>query len=162
MFRFLASMSLIALLLWSCGPDSPRACSGEDPDFTVVLKLSARPLPADTVVQVTYAGSAEEDYRLSDRNARHEVVFCQVADENGTPVDASAPDAVGGAGAAGAAGAGNAPDVVESLFCAFYTAGFTHIKVSGSGFETVEYDLAPKGDVCTVNEPLTLDSPDAG
>jgi len=182
-FKVLMSLASIALLLWSCGPDSRNKCSGQDPDFQVLLKLAGRPLPADTVVHITYGGSATEEFRLSDRNARHEVAFCQVADEGGAPLDASAAQSMGTAGAAGSADAGgdagaagaagaagiagaggsvDPPEVVPALFCKFWTSGFTQIKVSGTGFATVEYELAPKGGLCTVEKEYTLDAPDAG
>ncbi len=160
MFRFFASLALVALLLWSCGPDS-RTCSG--PNFRVVLKLVAGPLPADTVVRVTYAGSAVENFRLSDRSAPHKVAFCQLMDENGARLDAPTPEPNGTAGAAGAADADDRTEVVSAIYCELWTAGFTELKVSGTGFDTVEYDLAPKDGQCTVDEPtLVLDSPDAG
>jgi hypothetical protein len=169
--RLMVSLFFVALLLWSCGPDS-RNCSG--PNFRVVLKLAAGPLPADTVVHVTYGGSAVENFRLSDESAPHnKVAFCQVADEYGTPLAPSAPsapegtDAAGAAGVAGAAGAGPdsgdpAPDVA-AIYCELWTGGFTELEITGTGFETRDYDLAPKKGVCTVNEaPFVLDSPDAG
>jgi hypothetical protein len=163
-FRVLISLAVLALLLWSCGPDSPSTCSEGDPDFKVVLKLAARPLPPDTVVHVTYAGAGTEDFRLSDRNARQEVAFCLVADELGVPLAKGAPQPMNDAEAAGAAGAagpsGDAPEQVLALYCEFYTAGFTRLKVSGSGFTTVDYQLAKKS--CTVNKEFVLDLPDAG
>ncbi len=173
MFRFLLALSLVALVLWSCGPDS-RTCSG--PNFRIVLKLESAPLPADIVVRITYAGSAVEIYRLSDRNVAHKVAFCQVADENGARIDASTPEATGSAGAAGAAGSAGvagaddaAPDsvdpaqVVSAIYCDLWTGGFTQLEVSGTGFDTVKYELAPKAGLCTVDEPpFVLDSPDAG
>ena len=160
-------LSLVALLLWSCGPDS-RTCSG--PNFKVVLKLESRPLPADTVVRITYAGSAMENFGLSERNVRHKVAFCQIGDETGARIDASAPEPMGTAGAAGAGGEGGAAagssdvgTVVTAIYCDLWTGGFTQLNVSGTGFDSQQYDLAPKGGVCTVEEPaFVLDSPDAG
>ena len=162
MFRFIVSLSFVALLLGSCGPDS-RSCSG--PNFRVVLKLTAGPLPADTVVRVTYAGSAVEYFRLSDTSAPHnKVAFCQVADEKGTPLAPPGREAAGAAGAAGAvADSGEPEPAVAAIYCELWTGGFTELKVTGTGFDTVSYDLAPKRDLCTVDEPpFVLDSPDAG
>jgi len=156
-FRLLASLALLALLLWSCGPDKPT-CTGQDPDFKVVLKLLARPLPPDTVVHFIYAGSGSEDFRLSEPGARHEAAFCQVADENGDPLEASAPVITGAAGAGGESE--TPPPVVESIYCALWTAGFTQIEVSGTGFTTMGYDLTKAGR-CTVERRIVLDSPDA-
>ena len=164
MARVLTSLCLLAVVLWSCGPDKPRACSGQDPDFEIVLKLAGRPLPRDTVVRVTYAGSGVESYRLSQPDAKHEVTFCEKADENGVPLDADA-SASAAPGAAGTAGETADPQEapVASLFCRLYTGGFTKLDISGSGFEPVSYQLAPKHDVCTVEEPpIVLDPPDAG
>ena len=158
MIRLLTSLALFALLLWSCGPDKPT-CTGQDPDFKVVLKLSARPLPPDTVVHVIYAGSGSEDFRLSEPGARHEVAFCQVADEDGVPLEASAPVIMGAAGAGGEPE--TPPPVAESIYCGLWTAGFTQIKVSGTGFATMAYDLSKAGR-CTVERRIVLDSADAG
>ena len=169
MFRVFALLSVVALLLYGCGQDPQPSCSGRDPDFTVVLKLMGRPLPPDTVVHVAYAGSGVENFRLSEPNAPTEVTFCQVADEDGVPVASSAPQAGGADGAAGAAGAAsvadsdNRPQSAAALYCRLYTAGFTQLKITGTGFETANYDLAPKEGRCTVHEPpFVLDSPDAG
>ena len=112
------------------------------------------------MVHVVYAGSATEDFRLSDPKARHEVVFCEVADENGVPLAPSAQEPTGAAGAAGAAD--DSPRAVQSLYCRLFTAGFTQLIVSGSGFTTVKYDLALKDGECSVVKPFVLDSPDAG
>jgi len=163
-FRILASFASSALLLWSCSSDSRITCSGQEPDFIAVLKLAGRPLPADTLVHVVYAGSGFEDFRLADPHAPHEVAFCQVADENGVPLDpsAQAPTDADAAGAAGAAGSGDSPPVVESLYCKLWTKGFTQLRVSGSGFATAEYDLTPKEGQCTGLVVKVLDSPDAG
>ena len=163
MFRLLVLLSLVALLLWSCGPDS-RTCSG--PNFQVLLKLTARPLPPDTVVRVTYAGSALEIFRLSDPTAPHKVAFCRVADANGAPLDASTAEPTGAAGAAGASAEPDADEPaveVDAIYCDLWTAGFTELNVSGTGFDTVKYELAPKAGLCTVAPPpFVLDSPDAG
>lgn len=176
MLRVSVVSILCALLICNCGPDK-RTCSGEEPAFRVVLKLANRPLPADTVVHVTYAGSGKEDFRLSHPDARLEVTFCRTVDENGMSFDASgaAPAAGGGsAEALGAAGAGGAAGALEAasdeddsravtaLACDLWTAGFTGLKVSGTGFATVEYELTPKQDRCTVEKAFVLDSPDAG
>ena len=141
----------------------------------MLLELADRPLPPDTVVRVTYAGSALEIFRLSDPTAPHKVAFCRVADKSGAPLDAStaqptgAAGAPGAAGAAGAAGASVEPDAdeptmeVPAIYCDLWTAGFTELNVSGTGFDTVKYELAPKAGVCNVDAPpFILDSPDAG
>ena len=163
MFRAFASLSLIALLLYSCVKDNPRPCSGQDPEFIVVLKLMGRPLPIDTVVHVTYAGAAEEKFRLSDPKALKDVTFCKLADQDGVPLEPSAPQAMGAAAAAGAADSDNPSQGVAALYCELYTGGSTQLKVSGTGFDTQDYDLAPSADLCTViPPPFVLDSADAG
>lgn len=168
MFRVLLLLSAFALLLWSCGPDKPRTCSGDAPTFRVLLKLTSRPLPADTVVHVTYAGSAKEAFRLSNPKARLDVTFCELANEDGSKLEASAPMATGSDGSAGAAGAGGAApeesagNGIPALVCKLFTGGFTELEVSGSGFTTVGYKLSPDKERCTVEKPLLLDAPDAG
>ena len=178
-------MSAFALLLWSCGPDKPRTCQGDDPKFKVLIRLGARPLPSDTVVHVTYAGSAKEAFRLSDPKAQLDVTFCQAVNLDGTPFDSSRPaetgldGAVGAAGAAGAegtagaagttgaAGAAGAPAApndhsVPALYCQLFTAGFTELEISGSGFMTVDYELTPNKEHCVLEKEFVLDAPDAG
>jgi len=172
--RVLVVLSLFALLLWSCGPEAHLNCSGADPVFKVVLKLMARPLPQDIVVTVEYGGSGKEEFRLSNPRAKHEVLFCRVADETGAPIDGSAPEATeatGAAGATGAAddigagGAGGAatdsdqPAPVAALYCELYTAGYTDLQVTGSGFAPQAYPLSPKNSLCTVEEGFVLDAP---
>ena len=139
--------------------------------FKVVLKLMARPLPQNIVVTVEYGGSGKEEFRLSNPRAKHEVLFCRVADETGAPIDGSAPEATGAAGATGAAddigagGAGGAatdsdqPAPVAALYCELYTAGYTDLEVTGSGFVPVAYRLSPKNSLCTVEEEFVLDAP---
>jgi hypothetical protein len=156
--RLLALLSLVALLLWSCGPDA-RTCSG--PNFRVVLQLLAGPLPADTVVQVTYGGSAVETFRLSNPGAPNKVVFCRIVDESGAVLDASTAVLMAAAGSAGDSDQ-PAPEVA-AIHCDLWTAGFTELKVTGAGFGTVITELVPKDGVCPVDEPVfLLDSPDAG
>jgi len=158
-------VSLLALLAWSCGPDDPsdRTCSAKDPTFIAVFQLGGRSLPADLVVRVTYAGSAKEEFRLSDPSAPHEVAFCDVADENGAPLDASAPTPQGAAGAGGAASDPDAPaGAVRGLYCRLWTSGFTELEVSGTGFETQTFELSRDARRCTVEKKIDLDLPDAG
>ena len=172
--RVLVLLSLCALLLWSCGPEAHLNCSGADPVFKVVLKLMARPLPQDIVVTVEYGGSGKEEFRLSDPRAKHEVMFCRVADDTGAPIDGSVPEATGAAGATGATddigaggagGAGGAatdPDLpapVAALYCELYTAGYTDLLVTGSGFAPAAYPLSPKNSLCTVEAEFVLDAP---
>ena len=160
--RLLVFLPLLALHLSSCGPDKPRACSGEEPAFKVILRLTSRPLPADTVVHVGYAGTAKEDFRLSDPSARLKVTFCSVTDENGEPLDASAPLADGSAGSAGATSGSSDSEGVPALFCKLYTAGFTELTVTGTGFMAEPYQLRTDPDQCVVKKDLVLDAPDAG
>ncbi|HYP74967.1 MAG TPA: hypothetical protein VER12_03390 [Polyangiaceae bacterium] len=165
MFRVLVCLCSFALLLWSCGPDKAVTCSGEDPTFELVIRLTARPLPADTVVRVTYGGSGKEDFRLSDPDARHEVTFCKIADDAGAPLDGSSSDAIAQAGAAGAAGAAaysGDSNGVAALYCELWTGGFTELHISGSGFSAMDYELVRKKDQCTLRKEIVLDSPDAG
>jgi hypothetical protein len=159
--RFLAPLTIACLLLSGCGPDH-RRCSVPHPDFVVLLKLSDRPLPPDTVVKVTYAGSATESYDLASPSKCPEVVFCTPA----TP-DCSNLDQVSGAacttGATGAAGASNeeAPPA-DALSCELWTGGFATLKVEGTGLNNPSYDLTPDDNVCTVSQCIVLDSPDGG
>lgn len=131
--------------------------------FKVVLKLMARPLPRDLVVTVEYGGSSQETFRLADTRAKHQVLFCRVADEQGAPIDASAaeakdaPDASGEGGAGGAAPDSEPP--VAALYCELYTAGYTDLGVTGSGFAAQAIPLSPKDSLCTVEAEYVLDAP---
>ena len=137
-----------------CGPDRPK-CTGSNADFQVTLKLTDRPLPADTVVHVTYGGTGTEDYVLAAPTIP-EVVFCDPEDENGNKIDRSAD------GAAGAAGSSGEEQPVAELGCQLWTGGYTKLQVSGTGLDgNVSYPLAPT-DACMVVRTITLDSPDGG
>ncbi|HET7545928.1 MAG TPA: hypothetical protein VFK05_38935 [Polyangiaceae bacterium] len=162
MIRLLGLLSAFALALYSCGAVKPRSCSSEEPEFKVVLKLGARPLPPDTVVHVAYGGSGKEEFRLSDPSARLRVTFCCPADENGVPFADCALPGNSAAGAAGAASGSEDSPGVPALFCKLWTAGFTELEITGTGFMSVDYKLRPKEDTCIVERLLVLDAPDAG
>ncbi len=140
---------------FGCGPDS-RRCSGPHPDFVVVLELTARPLPVDTVVHVTYGGSGMEEYDLAHPRRDPEVVFCSRAGADG----GAAAENSGSAGASGASGEG--ADSVEALRCELWTGGFASLRVRGTGLSDEHYDLSPNDDQCTIRRTIVLDSPDAG
>jgi hypothetical protein len=142
------------LTILGCGPDNKRECTGPHADFIVILKLADRPLPADTVVHVTYGGSGMEEYALAAPGRDHEVVFCDPADAFGVPLEAFAA-------AAGASGEGSTA-AVESLRCALWTGGFSKLEVSAAGLPAMVYPLSPRAQMCTVEELIVLDSPDAG
>ncbi|MET0793470.1 MAG: hypothetical protein ABW061_18255 [Polyangiaceae bacterium] len=152
MLRKAALVTLGGLLIASCGPDKPR-CTGPHPDFIVVVKLSNRPLPPDTVVHVTYGGSGMEEYDLA-APGNHEVVFCLVADASGVPLDASAPTE-------GAAGDGGS-EPVQALSCQLWTGGYSKVEVRGTGIEPTTQELAPREGECTVKDTILLEPPDAG
>ena len=156
MLRVLAVVVAGAVLL-GCGPEKPK-CTGSNPDFKVTLKLSDRPLPADTVVHVTYGGTGMEDYVLAAPTTP-EVVFCDPADENGTPIE---PVSAAEGGAAGAGGAANEQVPVSELVCGLWTGGYAKLQVSGTGLDgAASYPLAPT-DACVVVTTIVLDSPDGG
>lgn len=129
----------------------------------VILKLGSRPLPPDTVVRVTYGGSGKEEYRLSEPNAVHEVVFCRPANAQGEPLATEREAGVGAAGDDGSAPPmSDAPDEVESLYCELWTGGFTELAANASGLMTMQYELRPQSRECTVRKTIVLDSPDGG
>jgi hypothetical protein len=162
--RFLAPLTIAGLLLSGCGPDH-RRCAVPHPDFVVLLKLSDRPLPPDTVVKVTYAGSGTESYELASPNKCPEVVFCTPATSDCSQLDqvSGAACTTGATGAIGAAGASSedAPPT-EALSCELWTGGFATLKVEGTGLNNPSFDLTPDGNVCTVSRCIVLDSPDGG
>ncbi|HEY5375838.1 MAG TPA: hypothetical protein VIK01_19300 [Polyangiaceae bacterium] len=157
MFRVLAPLTVAGLLLSSCGPDHRRCVGavGPHPDFVVVLKLSDRSLPPDTMVKVMYAGSGTETYDLAAPSADPEVVFC-------SPSTPSCSDPVELSGAAGAAGSGADDAAVEALRCELWTGGFATVKVEGTGLSDTSYPLSPDDKLCTVSHCIVLDSPDGG
>ena len=147
-------------MLLGCGPDRPK-CTGSNPDFKVTLKLSDRPLPADTVVHVMYGGAGTENYVLAAPTIP-EVVFCNPADENGNQIDPASTSETGEAGASGAGGASSGIGPVPELVCALWTGGYAKLQVSGTGLDSdTEYPLSPT-DACVVVTTVVLDSPDAG
>jgi hypothetical protein len=139
------------LLLSGCGPDKPR-CAGPHPDFKVVVKFGNRPLPADTIVRVTYGGSGVEEYNLA-APGNQEVVFCQVADADGRSLDASTQ-------ADGAAGESNG-EPVQALACELWTGGYCKVQVRSASVAPKIYDLSPRDHVCTVEERIQLEAPEA-
>jgi hypothetical protein len=141
------------LVTTGCGPDKPP-CSGPHPDFDVIVKFSDRPLPADTIVRVTYGGAKVEEYELA-APGNHEFVFCQAADADGYPLEASAPTE-------GAAGEGNG-EPVRALACALWTGGYCKVEVRSASIGLpVDKGLSPREGVCTVKDTILLDPPDAG
>ena len=152
MHRHAALVLLGWLFLSGCGPDKPR-CSGPHPDFNVLVTFGNRPLPADTIVRVTYGGSGIEEYNLA-APGNQEVVFCQVVDTDGNPLEASALTI-------GAAGEGNT-EPVRALACALWTGGYSKVEVRSASVAPVTYSLSPRDHVCTVDEEIKLDPPDAG
>jgi hypothetical protein len=150
--RSIALLSFASVLMISCGPDH-RHCSGPHPDFVVVLELSDRPLPSDTVVHVTYAGSGTEDYVLAAPSSDPEVVFCYPSSADGGVL-------IDNGGAAGASG--DDASSVQALRCELWTGGFSELTVHASGVPDTSYDLSPDDSQCTVSQVIVLDSPDAG
>jgi hypothetical protein len=144
--------ALALSLVTGCGPDKPR-CTGAHPDFNVIVKFASRPLPADTTVIVTYGGSGMEEYKLA-APGNQEVVFCRIADADGNPIDASAPDD-------GAAGEGNSAPV-QALACQLWTGGYCKVEVRSASVAPMIHALSPREHVCTVEEVIWLDPPDAG
>ncbi len=140
------------LLLIGCGPNKPE-CAQPHADFQVLIKFANRALPPDTVVHVTYGGSGTEDYRLADPG-HQEVVFCEPADAEGNELDASSA-------VEGSAGEGNSAPVL-ALSCALWTGGYSKVEVSGTGVTTTTRDLSPREHVCTLQDEILLDPPDAG
>jgi hypothetical protein len=160
--RFLAPLTIASLVLLGCGPDHRRCSGPPQPDFVVLLKLSDRPLPPDTVVRVTYAGSGTESYDLASPSNDPEVVFCSPATADCSALDqvSGPPGALGAAGAAGASSEDAPP--TEALSCELWTGGFATLKVEGTGLNDTIYDLTPDDNMCTVSQCIVLDSPDGG
>ena len=154
MVRQIAVWALLIVLPAGCGPDKPL-CSGTPANFVVTLRLRDRPLPADTVVHVTYGGSSMEEYSLAAPHGLHKVIFCDPADASGQPLDASLA-------AAGAGAASEEPSAVEALRCQLWTGGFTTLSVRGSGLLPDDHELTPNERQCTVQRSIVLDSPDGG
>ena len=93
-------------------------------------------MPDDLRVTVRY-GSGTEDYYAAHPNQTPQVVFCKTGVENGGPADASDDQSV------------RDPGVYE-VVCELWTDGAANVKVKGSGYPTVERDLAAKQDDCGI------------
>jgi hypothetical protein len=156
--RLTVPLTIASLLLGSCGPDH-RHCSGPQPDFVVLLELSNRALPKDTVVKVTYGGTGTESYVLANPGSDPEVVFCNVSQADKCP----APEQGGASAAAGAGGAADeASTEVAALCCELWTGGYATLQVAAAGVADTIYKLTPNDSQCTVSQTIVLDGPDGG
>ena len=124
-------------------PDENQGCPARRPAFELHVSASDGPLPADTTVEVRYAGSAVETYRLGDEPAvEPEVVFC----------DPVASDA----------GAGTHPLVIVAVDCTLWTDGAAVVTVQSSRHEAVSRELDADVNECgveeTIEETIVLES----
>lgn len=155
------------LLFPACGPDPKPSAPCDGPDFDVLISSLEGPLPADTVVVLTY-GSGTEQYALSDPSTP-EVLFCTPLDSEGQPLEAGAPTAAQGgaasdgglAGAGGSAGSGSL-DVVGSLRCTLWTQGPATLEVTASGYPDLKQELKLQRGTCTVEKSIELAPEDGG
>lgn len=154
----------------ACGPDSrpPKPC-GDEPDFVVQISAVEGPLPASTKVIVTY-GSGREEY-AADAPTRPEILFCDVTDEDGVPIEAGAqPGAgTGGAGSVPSEGEGGSAGLangsgIAGLRCTLWTQGPATVEVVAEGYPELREDLRREEDgTCTLTKELELlPEPDAG
>ena len=157
---------LTLLFSMSCKdePPVPPGCGGPDFDVLVKTTLEDVPLPADTVVHVTYGGGLIEEHGI-ERGARHDNVFCDQTDRHGNPVSAAGQggqgvsETVGPAGEGGAGGVGSGP---EALRCRLWTDGPAMVKVMTSVYPTVETNLRGARGVCTVPAEVEIGPSDGG
>lgn len=188
-------MSLISRFAWppllsacamlvapaACTDDTPgpsTCTSALHPTFHVTLTAVDGAVPPDTVLRVTYGGSAMESYDLADGHDGPSLFCARVIDDAGlvTPWDADAADAdndaalVADADAGPDAGSGANPDaaasppgpVIASLGCDLWTSGAATVEVTASGYAPLFEDLALPKDSCEVSEvALELERPDA-
>jgi hypothetical protein len=143
----------------ACGPDSrpPKPC-GTEPDFTVLISAVDGPLPASTKVIVTY-GSGREEY-VTGTEARHEILFCDVTDEDGVPIEPGAGGA-GGGGGTESEGEGGSPAArrkggIEGLRCQLWTQGPATIEILAEGYPDLIEDLKVEEGFCSLSKELEL------
>ena len=146
----------------ACGPDArPQKPCGTEPDFTVLISAVDGPLPASTKVIVTY-GSGREEY-AANSPSHPEILFCDVTDEDGVPLDGGTDPSSGGAGAGGAAteGDGGGPGArrkgaIEGLRCALWTQGPATIEIIAEGYPDRVEDLKREEGSCSLTKELDL------
>jgi hypothetical protein len=146
----------------ACGPDArPQKPCGADPDFTVLISAVDGPLPPSIKVIVTY-GSGREEY-VASSPARPEILFCDVTDEDGVPLEGGTDTSSGGAGAGGAAteGEGGGPGArrkgaIDGLRCALWTQGPATIEIVAEGYPNLVEDLKREEGSCSLTKELEL------
>jgi hypothetical protein len=148
--------------MMSCEDDSaqPADCPS-GPDFEVLISALDAPLPADTVVTVTYGGGVMEEYRIPD-HGKHHVLFCMPSDREGNPVETGGN---GGQGPleGGASGRGGFPGSgFEALSCSLWTDGPASLSVETSRYPTQTQELRAKEGKCTVSSEIELGLGDGG
>lgn len=118
---------------------------------------------------MTY-GSGREEY-VADSPKRPEILFCDVTDEDGVPIEGgsgSYPNA-GGAGSLPSeneGGSANQPDenTIAGLRCTLWTQGPATVEVVADGYPELVEDFRREQDgSCTLTKELELSpEPDAG
>ncbi len=147
----------------ACGPDArPEKPCGAEPDFTVLISAVDGPLPASVKVIVTY-GSGREEY-VASSPTRPEILFCDVTDEDGVPLDGGADPSSGAGGAGGAAGEGQGggpsgarrKGAIEGLRCALWTQGPATIEIIAEGYPDLVEELKREEGSCSSTKELEL------
>jgi hypothetical protein len=144
----------------ACGPDArPKEPCGAEADFTVLISAANGALPIGTRVTVTY-GSGREEYVVG-APSRPEILFCDVLDEEGVPIEPGAGGATGGSAGAGPEGEGGgfgvrSADGIAGLRCALWTQGPATIEIVAEGYPEISEDLRRGEGSCTLTKELVL------
>src|SRR5690606_25252325 len=117
------------------------------------------PLPSATKVTVTY-GSGREEYVVGSPSSP-EILFCDVLDEDGVPVEPGAGGASGGSGGAKGEGEGGgfgtwSEDGIAGLRCELWTQGPATIEIVAEGYPEIVEDLRREEGSCTLTRELVL------
>jgi hypothetical protein len=163
-------LGICLLVVSACSDDPPTPsppCEDPGPAFVVVVRPDAGSLPEDTVLRVTY-GAGQEDHDIGRGSTEGEVVFCQPAQRDGTPLSVpseggAASIAAAGAGGAEVVGAGGAPGAPIPTFpaarCELYTEGSASVDLLTAAYPPLHEDLEAEVDECgprTVGVELEL------
>lgn len=123
---FLALTLLASLSLAACSDDSEPGQPCPDvtwPSFRVSLTSEGETLPADLRIEITY-GAGREIFELDDDTRANKAVFCRTEPE----------------------GAAEAEEVV----CDLWTSGAASLKVTATGYATIDETLSAERDECGI------------
>jgi len=117
---------LTAALVPACSDDGEPGTVCPDaifPSFRVSVTSEDGALPEELRIEVTY-GAGHEIYELDDDTRANKAVFCKAEPEEAAPP--------------------------EAVVCELWTSGAASLKVTASGYETIDETLSAERDECGI------------